>query len=274
MLKAKLSAIMLSVLTASCHALPEKNWEIIEHVSGSLLGVTYGFSSSHDLAGPEQGDILNINSLDCMTFVALSIALADDDPQHWLKNWLTMRYADRFDFWGRRHFLSIDLNPTFESAFQLHDITTLFPKKLVKTHQLTVHKNSWLANQMAVLCRKQTCHTHDYTLIDHHRNSPATQVTISYIPYQEILHHNQINPDFLNRLPKMSIVEFVREGWPIGGKAGTLIGFSHLGFLIKQDNRLILRHAKWAAQTRDEDFIAYVKNIQGDPTHLGIHILH
>ena len=274
MLNAKFSAFILSVLTASCHALPEKNWEIIEHISNSMLGVPYAFSSSHDLRGPEQGDILSTHSLDCMTYVTLTIALSSNHPKQWLADWLKLRYSGSYDFSGRQHFLSIDLNPTLNNDFELHDASALLPKDLVKTHHAIIHKNSWLANNLLMLCRNYKCTMRDFKEITHHAKLPPQSVDINYIPYHNIIKNNKLNPSLVSNLPRISIVEFVREGWPIGGTAGTHLAFSHLGFLIKKGDLLILRHAKWGDKVRDEDFLKYVQNIQGDPTHLGVHILH
>lgn len=239
----------------------------LEHASSLFLGTPYKFSSIKDPLLPEQGAFYDTSYLDCMTYVMSVIAL-NENPENWLNNWLTLRYQNSYDFWGRNHFATIDFNPILKSRFNFSDLSTQISGHLNQT--FLVQKPLWLLTQIPKLCQKESCKS-PYRIWQKFSNQPAINTTISVIPYNVIIKNRQLSPAFVNKLPSIAIIEFIRLGWPVGEMIQ--IPVSHMGFLIKKNNRLILRHAKWKQSVQDEDFLTYIKTIQFDPSHLGIHLL-
>jgi hypothetical protein len=133
-----------------------------------------------------------------------------------------------------------------------------------------IQKPLWFLAQVPKLCQNNGCQNL-LPLWQKFSHQNPLHTSISIVPYDEILDENKIKPSFMSQLPNISIIEFVRVGWPIGQMVQ--IPVSHMGFLIKKNGKLILRHAKWHQTVKDEDFLSYIQKIHNDPSHLGVHIL-
>lgn len=259
--------ILLMALTPCLQVLADTSSSSLAHTSRLFLDTPYEFSNIKDPFGPQQGVFYDPSHLDCMTYVMSTIALSGT-PEHWLQNWLTLRYQDSQDFWGRNHFASIDFNPVLERYFGFFDLSKQMPGHI--DYPFQVEKPLWLLSHMPTLCQKNSC-PHILRQWQALSQKMPTHISISTIPYEQITTAGQLNSQFTEQLPEISIIEFIRLGWPIGHMIQ--IPESHMGFLIKKKGQLILRHAKWHQSVTDEDFLTYIKKIHHDPTHIGIHIL-
>jgi hypothetical protein len=266
-LKLKLSLI-ISIFHMSCYGTSQDFWARVDATSHSLHGTPYQLSSSKDLTGPEQGPILELSSLDCMTYVSYSLAAASPNPKTWLSSWLTIRYSKKpYDFSHRRHFASIDFNPVLENNFGLINAATLMPPSLSLKTTVRVAKDNWLLYKNIAHCQKSTC---QLGLRDLQKAQKTSSAAIQYFPLSNIVKNGQLNPLFVRNIPDFTLVEFVRDNWPISSESTTNIAISHMGFLIKKNDTLWLRHAKWNHGVTDEPFLPYLQNIMGNPTMLGL----
>lgn len=238
----------------------------IDYISKLLLNHPYEEFISGE---GEHGDLVTkpiwtLNKFDCLTYVDTVLALSfSKSESEFETNIGNIRYKNRpYVFLNRNHFTNIDWNYNNQKKLYISDITKSLASNKVKTQYTTINKPRWyqaLATHSELWQKysgKKLNPDSTKKLKSLSQETQSIKSIISYIPISEI-----INTDgkILEKLPKISIVEFVRNNWDTK-ILGTDLDISHIGFLIKKDNKIILRHASQEKKiTIDADFISYLK---------------
>lgn len=220
--------------------------------------------------------IWNLTKFDCMTYVetvlALSLARSQSEFNTIIKD---IKYKSKpYTFFNRNHFTNVDWNHNNQKKLYLKDITKSIAGNKTASQSTIIDKPSWyqaLATNSDLWQKYsgQKLNTESAKKLKSlAKEAQSTKSVISYIPISEIIN---TNGDILEKLPTISIVEFVRQNWDTK-VLGTDLDISHIGFLIKKDKKIVLRHASQEEKiTVDVDFLSYLKN-HNDKSLVGVNI--
>jgi peptidoglycan/xylan/chitin deacetylase (PgdA/CDA1 family) len=220
----------------------------VDFFSKSLLGKEY----ANDPLGEGQESkidadpIFRFDKFDCMTYVesVLALALATDESEvETSKIKISYKNAE-LDYVNRHHFFETDW--VRHNANLVLDITANIGVK-VEYVRGVINKQNWFLKNKNIEV-----------------GGEPINVRLAYIPAKTSLN------EIANKLPKVSIVGIVTNDAQMKAKIGSDIFISHVGFLIKKNNKIIMRHASLdAKKVVDVDFADYLKNMQKNATKVG-----
>lgn len=210
-----------------------------------------------------------LNTLDCVTFVEVVLALAKTRPLKELQNFkaefesilraLHYKNAEP-SFRARNHFTCCDWIPN--NKFMLEDITKSIGP-IYKTAHTVIDKPTWFARQQLV-ANISAANTANLAAVD------------SNIPYIESIQYLDNLSLYFDVFPEYSIVCIVRPDWDITERIGTHLNISHLGFVFKDHaaQDLIFYHAtidkKMVVQ---ETLPGYIRRFLDTPSIRGFDVL-
>lgn len=231
----------------------------IINASNQFLGTPYQFDSLKDQKYSHPSKII---SLDCLTFIQTVLALSH--THHDFADKLNQaRYLKKpYNYMNRIHFTHLDLNTHYQKLGWIKPPGTNFcPLK----HSSTLIKLKQFWTQKLIQKGFKSSIDKDLFL----QSLPESKKSsIHYIPKEKLVHNNDIHHDYLPCLQPVMLVEFIHENWHPKG-LNTPLQTSHLGLLIKQKNRWILRHASLKKGVIDQDFVEYIMNKKSS-TFIGV----
>lgn len=217
--------------------------ERIDYFSEHLIGSPYassplgeGLCGSHD-----KKPLFDLSSFDCMTFVEQVIALSmSNDTEQFLWNLQHIRYKyGEIDLMMRNHFVISDW--IVNNSWILEDFTSEIGSHYVKKMSKSIDHGKFFKK---------------FGITDTTR--PAL-VNIEYIPHQNIVY-------ITDRLRTGDIICFITR------KQNLFV--DHMGFFIRKNDRMFLRHAsKPAKRVKDDLFINKIKTLSNQKYSAGIIIL-
>ena len=225
--------------------------------------------------------LYRLDKFDCQTLVESVLALYHTpDITHFTQTYKSIKYHNNdYRFIGRNHFTSIQWNTNAHKKALTQDITRSLSSD-AKYQYTCIDIPAWynkLATSDSIWMRYSNTHLTPKTqqlLRSYAQESTATLSKLSYLPSTHLLDANQhIQSSIYAKLPAVSIVEIVRHHWPNKNQLGTELDISHMGFLLKHNNTLTLRHAsEHEGEVVDVDFARYVQSLQTQASFAGIHI--
>jgi len=222
MLLRNLLLILFSILnTTDLSKLLEQNIHLsfdkrIEVMSEYLLDTPFKESSIGEGYGVDMDPVVNLNYTDCVTFVEYVIAFANSvSLEEFERNVRFMRYGDReIAFENRMHLPDNQWFPNLTNYGYITDITKRVGRKYVTSVKKTITKDHFQIDGKIITSEKLF----------------SRSVSIDYIPTQDI-------SKILNNIPPLSIIRILRED------SYRPYLTTHIGIVIKKDNKLYLRHS-------------------------------
>jgi len=225
----------LDAKIAEAHALPLP--ERIDALSRLFVGVPYTDLPLGDgEAGPEPGPLFRTDGVDCQTYVETILAMANARNLPQAKAILTdIRYADgKPSFQTRNHFTEAQWLPANARKGYLRDAVPALDKNAPK-ETLVLVKSQW--TQVPGLKRLSSA------------SIPDGKYSVRYLPLDEVEKR-------AGDVPPGTIVMVVREHDP-----NRVVRITHMGFLLKTDAGLVVRHASTGKDRAvlDEPLDAFVQ---------------
>ena len=102
----------------------------------------------------------------------------------------------------------------------------------------------------------------------------ATVSVIPYIPLSTLFDTTgKANQQLFDQIPNAAIIEIIRPNWDLSKAIGTHLNVSHLGFVIREKNKLFFREASSVKHAIiDMPLIDYLREAQKSPTIKGVNI--
>jgi hypothetical protein len=250
----------------------------IEASSARYVGIPYLLDPLGE--GPagviDRDPLVRFDRFDCQTFVETVVAQARSDTQErFLAELAALRYRNaQVDFAARNHFpdadwipnnvargVLVELNAEVAGAHTLAQARTLITRRawlLNLAHNPAQARNSYLRSSpdaQAALRAMAAAATDE-------------EAVIRYVPKDALR-----DPAVLVRIPSGAIVFIVRpHSNPDQGRTGSLQNISHLGFAIRQAERLLFRHASSsrAYAVVDEPLAEYLRRLSRSRSFAGI----
>ncbi len=203
----------------------------------------------------DQYPLYRLDAFDCETFVetVMALALAKDLShfQHTLKK---IRYhLGHVSFTERNHFTGLDWNPNNQHAGFIRDITAdvLNQSKLGKPAiaKAFINKPSWyqhVAEKRVRLLHATEKETQQRIALLKQKGSllKGANASVPYIPFNVLFDNNhKPNKTLFSHFPQGAILELVHADWDLTSKIGTYIIVSHMGFVMRENNRLYFLQA-------------------------------
>lgn len=261
--------ILLTLLTigiASCVTKETKQYNIknLEKHSEKFLRIRYQDSP---LGEGEKGlydkdPLFRFDRFDCLTYVetVMAIYLAENNKKKFEKVLKKIRYKDgKISFPTRNHFMSADWIPNNIKQGYTTDITKKIAPGQYKIASAFIQKSEWYKKL------KPPYFLHNGEIAN------DSVASIPYIPTEKVINDQNL----INRIPSGAIISIVRPNWNLKKAIGTTLNISHLGFVFhKTDGTTIFRHASsLKGRVVDVPLVAYLNELQKNPTIKGIHIL-
>ncbi len=226
----------------------------------------------------DQNPLYRTDCFDCLSYVTTVWALAcSPNLDTFQQKIRALTYRDNtVNFYNRlEHFMETDWNPYHTSCHRIQDITTQCAQALhtqALTHTVTIDKAAWLNTLVSTdIKHLHDSHQSEISLLIRNWKEQALEykkqdVLVNYLAIEETL-----SPKFLESLPDCSLLEFVRPTWNIATTLGTDLSIAHIGWALRQDNRMIWRHASSDSQETMEcslgDYLKYcatkIPEVQG-----------
>jgi hypothetical protein len=186
--------------------------------SSLLVGTPYGKEPLGEGRPPHARPRLRLDEMDCQTFVETAMALGQAEDETELRAALDdLRYRSAPDYAERNHFMMSQWVPHNVEKGYLRDIThELFPD--APTADKVVTANSWAKRSPKTIELPAD-------------RIPLGQHTLAYVPLKSL------TGDALARIPNGTVLIWVRADAPRYPDRVT-----HLGFLVRQGKRTMLRH--------------------------------
>lgn len=205
----------------------------LDSVSKQFIGVRYAMDPLGEGTGVDADPIIRSDVFDCVTYVETSMAYATPgDP---IENKIKISYLDANpSYIYRKHFWEMDQ----AQSGTMTDITSKLgtPVKYVSG---TIDKNSWFA-------KKNPPVKTDFE---------TQKITLSYIASADI---PKIS---MKRLPRVSIIGIIADSKDMPAQIGTNNWNRHVGFIVRDGDKVVVRHASYVAGKVIEqswnDFINY-----------------
>ena len=209
----------------------------IEVLSALFLGVPYTDLPLGDGdQGPEPGPLFRTDGVDCQTYVETVLALANARSLDHAKAILDdIRYADgKPSFQSRNHFTEAQWLPANARKGYLADAVPSLDKR-APTETLVLDKSQW--TQVPGLRRLTAAQV------------PDGKYRVRYLPLDRV-------EERAEKIAPGTIVMVVREHDP-----NRVVRITHMGFVLKTDAGLVVRHASTGTQRAvlDEPWGAFVQ---------------
>ena len=211
----------LDARLAQVHALPFP--ERVERLSGVFLGTPYGELPLGDGSGPEYWPRWRTDKVDCQTYVETVLAMANAKSLAEAKNVLDdIRYKGAPSFDNRNHFTEAQWLPAnVEKGYFADEVPALDGR--APTETLTLVRAQW--SQVPVLKRLANIN-----------NIADGKYRVRYLPLGELRSRAK-------GIQSGTIIMVVREHDP-----NRVVRISHMGFIVKTDKGLLVRHASTGPQ--------------------------
>lgn len=203
----------------------------------------------------DQYPLYRLDAFDCETFVetVMALALAKDltNFHHTLKQ---IRYhLGHISFTDRNHFTCIDWNPNNQQAGFIRDITAnvLAQSKLGKPAiaKALINKPNWYQHVAEKRVRLSHATKKEVqkriTLLEQKGSMlKGAEASVPYIPFNVLFDTNgKPNKTLFANFPHGAILELVHSDWDLTSKIGTYLIVSHMGFVMRENNRLYFLQA-------------------------------
>ncbi len=184
---------------------------------------------------------------DCTTYVESVLALARSArAQEFGQNLVAIRYRDgKGAYLDRNHFPEADWIPNNVKTGILDDVTVQLGELAgikAQAEQKTIDKAAWLAQQV----KSGTVSRSIASAQEQAWRNPVN-VSVNYIPVDDV---SRVLPHVSDGL----IVNFVRKN-----VARKPVMITHQGFLFRDGDRVMLRHASPSGKVRTEEFVSYLE---------------
>ncbi|KZN14538.1 N-acetylmuramoyl-L-alanine amidase-like domain-containing protein [Marinomonas sp. TW1] len=235
----------------------------IERLSHLFMGAPYvGGNAGEGPGGQFDKDpLIRFDVFDCTTYVETVLAgIQSASAGSFKDNLIRIRYQHgQVNFVQRNHFPSLDWLPNNRKILQ--DITGRVAPTQFQQARTQIDRAAWYRHLSAksIAC-KQGCEALLERLHVTGQHFQVVQADLPYVPLTAVFlgPDKQVNQALLDRIPSGSVINMVRPDWALKKWIGTNLNVSHQGFVLRQDGRLILRHASVThQQVVDEDFIDY-----------------
>ena len=240
------NVLLMTLLLCTCTTTKDPN--PIVDISAQFLGLPY----SNVESAPDKV-FQNISGLNCMTFVETVMSIArQGNPDQNLKG--IRYYGAKTDEVHRKHFVSADWLPHNREIGFVEDITsTIYPE--AKVARAKIDKGRWFHKSKGL----EVAQAFDRSKLD-----KSIDAKMSYIPIEALVGAHEastemvrgqtkikintqsvaLNPRITSKIPNGAIVSMVhRDSEKFKDRIGSSILVGHIGFVIRKDNELYLRHA-------------------------------
>jgi len=235
----------------------------VARLSHLFMGVPYvGGNAGEGQSGQFDKDpLIRFDVFDCTTYVETVLAgIQSVSAASFKDNLIDIRYQHgQVNFVQRNHFPSLDWLPNNREILQ--DITDQVAPTQFQQASTHIDRAAWYRHLSAksIAC-EQGCEPILEKLHGTGQHFQVVQADIPYVPLTAVFvgPDKQVNQALLDRIPSGSVINMVRPDWALKKWIGTNLNVSHQGFVLRQNGRLILRHASVTHQkVVDEDFIDY-----------------
>lgn len=226
-------------------------------VSKSFMGKPYLLGALGEGAKGkfDQEPLYRTDSFDCQTFVSTVLALVESNNlSQFKRNIKRVRYQNgTIGFFQRNHFASVDWNKNNAGNGYVSDITYKFVNKegmpVAQIAATVINKPLWyqkLTTKRVKLLKPITKNQQQKLLQQLQQLSTKAQQeksVILYIPLKKLFFDGKPNMYLFKQIPVGSIIEIVRPNWNLCKEIGTHLNVSHMGFVLRTKQGLILREA-------------------------------
>ncbi len=256
--------------------------------SAWLLGKPYLLFPNGE--GPQgqidQAPLYRSDAFDCTTYVVTAIALAQSQniavfKQHYQN---LMYKHGQVDFFHRNHFASIDFNENNEASGAFINVTSSLG---ANNHQISIqtltsdiNKPAWYQRTGLQRVRLLTPPSQrqlkqiQQWLKSYQNLSQDMKVSVDYIPTSVLIKRSgEVNLAMLKQIPNGSLIEIVYRDPKDIADFGTNLQIAHMGFVFDTSHGQVFREASSLYdKVIDIPLSVELRNLQQDPTVLGIHV--
>jgi hypothetical protein len=249
----------------------------IEAISRRYLGVRYQLDPLGEGPGApiDPDPLLRYDRFDCQTYVETVLALARSAaPQDLLPELAAWRYrGGQVEFGARNHFPDADWIPNNIARGALVELTDRVAGNYpVLEARARITRGAWLRSlahnpTQARNIQLRTSHAARGRLAELARSATDTEASVRYLPREALA-----DAAVLARIPSGAIVFIVRPATSMFGRVGSVQNISHLGFAIREGERLLYRHASSgrARAVVDESLATYLARMAKSRSFAGI----
>ncbi len=234
----------------------------------------------------DQSPSLRADCFDCVTYVNTLLAILHSTNLIQLNfHMVRLNYKNsKVSYQNRHHFLSSDWNTSNAHLGYIRDFSSnvvdSIGKSICETAHAFIDKPSWILKRglddikLRDVCSDKVFEEKLKSLHALARDIKAVHAYIAYIPFTRLFNLNEVaNPFILAQLPDMAIVEIVRPNWDLRSVIGTHINVSHLGLLLRIEDKLVFRHASQVSnQVIEEPLVDYLQQYLHSSTIKGINV--
>ncbi|OGT27047.1 MAG: hypothetical protein A3I77_02345 [Gammaproteobacteria bacterium RIFCSPLOWO2_02_FULL_42_14] len=249
----------------------------IADISRSFLGKPYvaGAQGEGERGEFDRAPLFRFDAFDCVTYVNNVLALSlSHSPAEFEKKLLQINYYDADPKFEKRfHFMSADWNLQNQKNKIIRDVTNeIFDEKkncVAIVAEGEIDKSSWFLKKS-----ENECGTRADFLKRVSEKFKMEWVRLPYLPLTQLFDTKKNPNEFIfSQIPHESIIEIVRPNWDLRDKIGTRLHVSHVGFGIREKNKLLFRHASSEAGCVGEiALVDYLKKYLDSPTVRGINV--
>ncbi len=252
----------------------------LDFFSRSFLGLPYGKNGPLG-EGPDgrydQDPLYRFDTFDCTTFIETVLALVRARTvEEFETNLDLIRYENGdVDYLKRNHFTDLQWIPETIRQGHLQESTHLIaPSGELKLAQALINFPGWLrAHVLSQIIVPEAPTAERQALLDElHERANDFSIQMAQVPYVSIKTLLN-NPEILDRLPAVMVVNFVRPNWDLTASAGTHLNISHQGFVFRKGKKLVLRHASTQGTVEDVSFQDYLEIFRNHATLKGVHFM-
>ena len=253
-------------------------------ISESLIGKPYqAFLLGEGPLDPiTPRSLFRLDAFDCLTYVETVIALtyADSDAS-FEQHYKALKYhGTPQDFFHRNHFTHVQWNRYNQAQGYLQPYLPPHTQMPTETLHTPIDIPRWythLSTDPAAWRRLSGQALTPTTVARLQKAAAQSSPTISnltYFPISALLSADGTMPHAIrSMLPQISVVEIVRKNWDTASRIGTALDISHIGLLLHQGDRVILRHASEIHQrVLDEPLENYLQQQRQQASFAGLYI--
>ena len=190
-------------------------------------------------------------SYDCTTFIETVAALSrSEGSEEFVKNLLAIRYKDgQASFEDRNHFPEADWIPNNNKSNILRDITVEIAQESsvsTKIESKTIDRGKWLVSRASRAGGDRKLAS---IIKNNDQLNKIIEVQLPYIPISSV---NEI----IGRIPNGVIINLVHKD---DHRHPVLI--THQGFIIRQGDQVLIRHASRGGRIRTIELSTYLKGL-------------
>ncbi len=235
----------------------------------------------------DQSPIFRSDAFDCVTLVNTVLAMSLADNFYAFKEaLLQLSYLNgmcRYQY--RHHFISVDWNIENARRGFITDITESivdeFNNPIAEIASTFIDRPNWFLHRSAgdikrcdIVDNEQVVKELLLTLRSFSKKISGEYAATPYLPLNRLFHINgTINQFIWEQIPSGVVVEVVRPNWQMRDKIGTNLNISHMGFVYRQEDQLIFRHASQLdEEVVDIPLENYLRRYLASPTIKGINL--